>query len=209
LLRETICEIFDCDYREIRKYMILSIFKSMKLHDIIKVINTIKKKYKIEVKKEYNITISQLYELHASGIFTIGAHTMNHPILSNETYNNVVKEINDSIEKLSEMLNINIKYFAYPNGTTNLDFNVREQMILKGKDIKLAFTTDNSFFNYETNSLSIPRLEFSDIKIGSNSVFILGKLFVVPMWQSILTIIFLGRNEIKERKEIKDLSIFK
>jgi peptidoglycan/xylan/chitin deacetylase (PgdA/CDA1 family) len=209
LIKETICEIFDCDYSEIKKFMILSIFKSMKLDDILKVMNVIKKKYNIKIEKSFNITKDQLYELYNSEIFTIGAHTMNHPILCNETNDRVEKEISESIEKLSEMLNTDITYFAYPNGAINLDFSNREILILKKNKIKLAFTTENHFFNDNTNPFSIPRLQFSDIKIGSNSVYILGKLFTVPMWQSILTIIFLGKNEIKERMEIKDLSIFK
>jgi len=208
LLKETICEILDCDYEQIKKYMILSIFKCMKLEDILEIMNTIKKKYSIKVEKEYNMTKNQLYELYNSGIFTLGAHTMNHPILSNETYTDAKKEIHESVEKLSEMFDTDIKYFSYPNGITNLDFSLREQLILKENNIKLAFTSDNCFFSYNTNPLSIPRLEFSDIEVGSNSVYILGKLCVVPMWQSILTIIFLGKNEIKERMEIKNLSIF-
>jgi len=154
------------------------------------------------------MTKNQLYKLNNSGIFTIGAHTMNHPILSNETYTDAEKEIHDSVEKLSQILDTDIKYFSYPNGITNLDFTLREQSILKKNNIKLAFTSDNNFFSYNTNPLSIPRLEFSDAEVGSNNVYILGKLCVVPIWQSILTIIFLGKNETKERMEIKNLSIF-
>ncbi|MBE3090468.1 MAG: polysaccharide deacetylase family protein [Actinobacteria bacterium] len=180
----------------------------MKIEDIFKVINTVKKKYKIDIKKECNITKSQLYELYDSDIFTIGAHTINHPILSNETYHQTEKEITESIERLSDMLDTNIKYFAYPNGITNLDFNLREQKILKEKNIKLAFTTHNCFFNNKTNPLNIPRLEFSDFKFGSNRVYILSKLFMAPKWQSILRIVFLGKNEAKERIEIKKLSLF-
>ena len=209
LVKETICEVLECDYEQIKKYMILSLFKCMKLKDILKVISIIKNKYSIKVEKEYNITKDQLFELYDSDIFTIGAHTMNHPILSNETYDDAENEIHESVEKLSKMLDTDIKYFAYPNGITNLDFNLREQLILKENKIKLAFTSDNCFFNYNSNPLSIPRLEFSDVKIGSNSVYILGKLCVVPMWQSILTIISLGKNEAKERTEIKELSLFK
>jgi peptidoglycan/xylan/chitin deacetylase (PgdA/CDA1 family) len=207
-IRETICEIFDFDYNQIKKYMLLSIIKEMKLKDIFKVINTINKKYDITVEKGYNITHDQLIDLYNSNIFTIGAHTMNHPILSNETNADSEKEIHESIEKLSEILDTNIKYFSYPNGVNNLDFNLREQKILKEKNIKLAFSTDNSFFNDKTNPISIPRIEFSDFKYGGNSMYILSKLFTVPRWQSILTIVFLGKNEIKERIEIKKLSLF-
>ncbi len=207
LLKQTICEVLNCEYHQIKKYMILSLFKSMKLQDILNVINIIKTKYKIEVKK-YNITLEQLYELFDSGIFTIGAHTLNHPILHNETYDIAEKEISESIGKLSEMLKTDICYFSYPNGGINLDFSDREEMILKKNKIKLAFTTENHFFNDKMNPLSIPRLQFSDANIGSNIFYLTGKLCTVPIWQSLLTIFFLGRTELKERMELKDLSIY-
>jgi len=209
LLKETICEIVDCDYRQIKKYKILSIFKCMKLVDILKIINTIKEKYSIKVKKKYNITNDQLYELYDSGIFTMGAHTMNHPILHNETYDDAEKEIHDSVKKLSEMLETDIKYFAYPNGITNLDFNLREQLILKKNKIKLAFTTDSNFYNNTTNPFSIPRSGFSGLKIEYFYPYILCKLFLVPIWNNIHDLFLFGKSEIREREEIKNLPFFK
>jgi len=205
LLKEAICEMLNCNYTQIEKYTIYSIFKCMQLEDIFQAINVIKEKHNIEVDKKYNITKEQFRKLNSSNIITIGAHTINHPILSNETDDAAEKEIRESVEELSKMLGRDIKYFAYPNGETGLDYSMREQLILKENKIKLAFTTDTNFFSEKTNPLCIPRSGFQGLK-RENSAWILGKLFLVPIWDR-------GRHKIKrttetaERKEIKALGL--
>ncbi len=132
---------------------------------------------------------------------TIGAHTINHPILSNETNKNAEKEILESVEDLSMMIDRNIKYFAYPNGTIGLDFSTREQTILQEK-IKLAFTLDAGFFSKNSNPLCIPRINFFGSE-RENNVWISSKLLLVPILDRINKIIR-RKTETKERKEIKN-----
>jgi len=203
LLKEMICEILGCNYSQIKKYGIFSIFACMRLKDILKVIDSVKEKYNINVNKRYNITQNQLDELNKSNIITIGAHTMNHPILSNEIDDDSRKEMCDSVEKLSEMLDRDIKYFAYPNGISGLDYGIREELILQENKIELAFTTDKNFFNKKTNPFSIPRFAFSGLK-KENSAWTLSRLLFLPVWDTIRDIVRLGqtRTEVDERKEI-------
>jgi peptidoglycan/xylan/chitin deacetylase (PgdA/CDA1 family) len=208
VVKEMICETLEVDYEQIKTYRVLYLFKCMKLKDIFQVISAIKEKYGITIDKKFNLTKDQLLELNNSNLITIGAHTMNHPILYNETDDDSEKEIQESIKKLFNMLNKDIKYFAYPNGSIGLDFGVREQLILQKNKIKLAFSTNNDFFDKKTNPLNIPRFGFSGLKI-ENSAYIFGKLFIVPIWHNILDIRFLGKTERRERKEIKNFSIFK
>lgn len=207
VIKETICEMFHCEYEQIKKYEVLNLFKCMNLRDIFQIINAIKEKYDIAINRKYNMTIDQLYELNDSDLITIGAHTINHPILHNETDEDAEKEIIGSICELSHMLNKNIKYFAYPNGKTGLDYSKREQHILKENKIKLAFSTDNNFFNKKINPLGIPRSGFSGLAI-ENGLYVSGKIFVIPIWDTILNMVFLGKTEINERKKIKNLGIF-
>ena len=200
LLKATVCEVLNCNYSLVEKYSILSILKCMQLKRILQVIEIIKERYNIHINERCNITKDQLFELNNSDLVTIGAHTMNHPILSNETNGNAEKEILESVEDLSMMIDRDIKYFAYPNGTIGLDFSTREQTILQEK-IKLAFTLDAGFFNKNSNPLGIPRIDF----LGSereNSVWILSKLLLVPILDRINKIIR-RKTETKERKEIK------
>jgi len=207
VVKEMICETLNCKYEYIKKYRVLSLFKCMKLKDILQVIAAIKEKYGITIDKKYNLTKDQLLELNNSNLITIGAHTMNHPILHNETEDDAEKEIRESIQKLSNMLNKDINYFSYPNGIVGLDYGVREQSVLQKNKNKLAFSTNNDFFNKKINPLNIPRSGFSGLKI-ENTAYIFGKLFMIPMWNTILDIRVLGKTERRERKEIKNLSIF-
>lgn len=141
LFKKTMCEVINCNYEKISEYTIFAIFKSMKLKDIFKVIDAAKQKYDIKINKEYNIKEEELDALNKSGIIAIGAHTMSHPILSNENDEDMEKEIQESVEILSMMLNKKTKYFAYPNGESQLDYGPQEQEKLMEKEIKLAFST--------------------------------------------------------------------
>ncbi len=209
ILKETICQIFNCRYDKIEKYTLFSIFTCMKLKDILKVISLIKERHNIEITQKYNITKDEFFELNDSKIIKIGAHTMNHPILSNESLDMAEKEIRESVEGLSKMLGEDIKYFAYPNGITGLDYSAREQTLLQENRIRLAFTMDMDFFNKKTNPLSIPRGGYPSPK-GQKKARILGRLFFLPIWQSAINLIRCGRveSEVKERKELKGLAIF-
>ena len=209
-LKETISEVLNCDYAQIERNMVWSIFKSMKIRDILRLIDVIKKKYSVVINSNCNITLSELHELSDSKIITIGAHTMNHPVLSNETDADVEKEIGESIEYLSQIIGRDVRYFAYPNGITGLDCGAREQLMLKKNKIKLAFTTDSHFFNKDTNPISFPRhgLEGSE---KENNIWILGRLFFLPVRDAIRNVINPKNNEareIRERKEMKELVIF-
>lgn len=186
---------------QIEKYECLSILKCMRLKDILMVIDNIKSKYNIRIDKKCNITKEEFYEINNSNRITIGAHTMNHQVLSNETDEDAEKEIRESVEELSKMLDRDIKYFAYPNGTTGLDYGRRDQLILQENKIRLAFTADTGFYSKKTNPLSIPRGGFEGVK-RENNAWILGKLFLVPIWDKTRR-----DTEARERKEIKDLAI--
>jgi peptidoglycan/xylan/chitin deacetylase (PgdA/CDA1 family) len=201
LIKETICEISGCDYLRIKNYDLPSIVKCMKLKDILQVINAVKERCNITKTERCNITKKELYELSDSSIITIGAHTINHPILSNETDDNAEKEIRESVEELSTLLGRDIKYFAYPNGKAGLDWGIREQLILQENKIRLAFTTDAGFFNPKTNPLGIPRSGCSKLT-GLASHLYWVKLLLLPIWDNISR-----RTETRERKEIKELSI--
>jgi peptidoglycan/xylan/chitin deacetylase (PgdA/CDA1 family) len=205
-IKKMISSTLGIDYYKIEKYRVLSIFKCMKIKDILLVLEKIKEKYNIKIINSYNLTNSQLLEMNNSSLITIGAHTMNHPILYNELLRDAAKEISLSIKELSSMTGKKIEYFAYPNGKTGMDYGEREQLILKQNSIKLAFNTDNNFYTKRSNPFSIPRTTLMGFKYEKNP-FLLGKLFCVPIWDTILDIRFLGNTEIKERKEMINLSI--
>ena len=202
MIKQTICEVINCNYKRIEKYSLMSIFKCMEMQSIVETLKTIKQKYIIKSTKRHNIGIEEFNEINDSDLITIGAHTMNHPILRNENDNQVRREIRESVEGLSRMIGRGIKYFAYPNGEIGLDFNLREQLILRENGIKLAFSTNTGFFNKKTNQLSILRSGLAGIE-RENTLWLFAKLFFIPVWDMIRC-----QKDIRERKEIYELSIF-
>ena len=182
------------------KIPISAIFKSLQLTQIWEVISEYRSIMKIDAEKRMNMSESELKEVYNSGLVVIGAHTLNHPILANETETAAHNEIQSSIIELSEILGIPVRYFAYPNGIPQLDFGEREMNILKSMNIKLAFSTENKSFSIKDNPLSIPR---NGISKGNKS-FLFMKLLLGNKWD-IVKRIFNGKQEDDYRKDIRNI----
>ncbi len=73
----------------------------------------------------------EIREMHQAGIH-FGAHTVNHPILTNVSLDEAKKEILDSKIKIEQELGQPIRHFAFPNGRER-DFN--EELRQYCKDI--------------------------------------------------------------------------
>lgn len=67
------------------------------------------------------LTSDQVRALHDAGM-TIGAHTVNHPILAATTEAEAMKEIRTGKEYLENLLNQPVRLFAYPNGKPGSDY---------------------------------------------------------------------------------------
>jgi peptidoglycan/xylan/chitin deacetylase (PgdA/CDA1 family) len=163
------------------KNQVYGLVKSLKLKEIHELIDEFKALNRISYKPRRCMTLDQLKELKASGLVEIGAHTMHHPILSNETVETVREEIQQSIEKLGEMLGEKVKYFAYPNGVPVYDFGLREMDVLSDCGIELAFSTQAKNFTIDDHPLSVPRRGITK----GGSVFVLAKLALGDGWEGL------------------------
>lgn len=132
---------------------IKNFLKTLPMEIIWEIIKIYQKETKTPPKAPMNMNDKQLIEIKASGLVDIGAHTLGHPILTNETKTTATREISGSIDLLGNLLNGQVKYFVYPNGS----YGEREIDILKDKGIKLAFTTKREKISPENNPLEIPR----------------------------------------------------
>lgn len=131
-----------------------------------------------EVVVAKNMNIDELIEVSNSGFVEVGAHTMNHPILSNESDKNAEWEIASSISELSELLHKPVRHFAFPNGRYDLDFGDREIELVTKYGIRLSFSTEHTSFSKNNNPLTVPRKGLSH---GSNTL-ILAKLILSKKW---------------------------
>jgi|TARA_Y100000294_G_C8543577_1_gene332207 peptidoglycan/xylan/chitin deacetylase (PgdA/CDA1 family) len=79
----------------------------------------------------------QVKKLNTSKYFSIGGHTVNHPILSFLKYNKAKKEINDSINIIQTKTKIKIHHYSYPEGLKHT-YGEREINLLKKRGIKIC-----------------------------------------------------------------------
>lgn len=57
--------------------------------------------------------------LNESNLFTIGGHSNNHEIFTNQNREEIYQDIKNSLEKLRSYLNQTIKHYSYPEGQMN------------------------------------------------------------------------------------------
>ena len=95
--------------------------------------------------------------------FEVGSHSMSHPLFSKLDYDQFKKEIINSSDKLSEIINCKINHFSYPFGiradnafeqkffSTQKDnwrfFGIKNKMQNYGKNLNI-WERDNSEFSY-------------------------------------------------------------
>ncbi len=71
----------------------------------------------------------------------IGAHTISHPILLKLDDADALHEMVESKRVLEQILQKEVRYFAYPNGKEGLDFDARHVSMARQAGFAAAFTT--------------------------------------------------------------------
>lgn len=176
-----------------------SVLKCFKIDEIWKLINIYQKETNTFPKIFQNVNLQELIELDKSEFITVGAHTMNHPILINETSISCEYEIVNSIEELQLIIGHEVRYFAYPNGLPSIDFGKREMDILRSMKIRVALTTETKHLTDLDDRLSLPRIGISYGGIK----FLKIKLILGEYWPKIKYL--LKKSEVNKRAEILSL----
>lgn len=143
------------------KVSIVSILKSLPISHIKALLRLCSYKQNIPELPFQNVNVQQLRTIIRTGLVTIGAHTLNHPILKNEDDMTSRYEISSSVEDLADLLDREVRYFAYPNGIKELDYSQREKDNLRECGIRLAFENESDETN-PIDNMSIPRIAVSD-----------------------------------------------
>jgi peptidoglycan/xylan/chitin deacetylase (PgdA/CDA1 family) len=194
ILRPIINDVLSFKFVKEKSISTITYLKMFPIDIIWKIIQRYQIVTKTPMKPFLNMDMDQIKEVHSSGLVSIGAHSLTHPILSNESNYRVMKEINDSVKGLEDMLKIKIKYFAYPNGDPNLDFGEREECILYDQGIRLAFSTEKKIIDICDNPLSIPRIVINQ---GHRNIILL-KLIMGNHWGKLRSLI-----PIQEEKKVR------
>ena len=185
------------------RFSIMAIFKCLPANTINDIIVQYQQQTGTGIKASENISINQLKEMSSSGLITVGAHTINHPVLANETDSGCRYEIEGSIKQLESILGQPVKYFAYPNGRPGFDFDEREISYLKENKITLAFSTELAHISTNTNPLSIPRMGFARMGLSPSNPLIYFRLHLGKKWINLKAI---GKaSEKAMRRQIKTI----
>jgi len=195
-LKKIISEAFNVDNNKLENHSIYLILKCFTMDQIWFVIEKYQSIYKIRPKESCNLSVDQLIEIDKGGLVTVGAHTLNHPILANESDEVSKIEIIDSFYNLAQILGHEIKYFAYPNGWPEYDFLERELNTLKNCNCKIAFSCKPNNFTKKDNALSVNRYNLS----YANLPFIRLKLSLGEHWEYLKK--FIVKGEVSNREEI-------
>ena len=169
---------------QVAGYSVLALLKSLRLAQIRQLLDDLAAQHDVRFDQRWNLTLEEVAALDRHPLVTIGAHSMHHPILANETDDVAEQEIAGSVAALQALLGRPVDLFAYPNGARGLDYGAREQRLLRESGVRLAFATDTGFFNARTDPLAIPRAALSGNESGRE---IQARLAAVPVWDRLRT----------------------
>jgi peptidoglycan/xylan/chitin deacetylase (PgdA/CDA1 family) len=94
--------------------------------------------------------------IHSKG-FDIGAHSINHPILSFTSDSEAYEEISASREQLENLIGGRIDSFAYPNGNPGTDFTSTHVAMVKRAGYRFAVTTQRGALRQTSSLFQVPR----------------------------------------------------
>lgn len=86
------------------------------------------------------LTPAMIRNLDQEGI-EIGAHTVSHPILTSLDDQSARLELEEGKKQLEAITGHPVRFFAYPNGKTGLDFDERHVAMAREAGFSAAFTT--------------------------------------------------------------------
>lgn len=180
-VRSVIAGVVNCAVEDLERFDLFSICATLDIESIRTSLAAVAARHRIDPMPAPNVTLEQLREAADSGLVTIGAHTLDHPVLANETDARAEREIRDSVSELAGLLNRPVTAFAYPNGTRGLDFGPREQRYLRAAGVEVAVSTDHGFFSRGTDPLALPRGGCPDLH-GEPPMWTLTRLAFLPWW---------------------------
>lgn len=98
----------------------------------------------------------QIKQLAASGV-TIGAHTVDHPILKTQDADEQRRQIIESKQQLEQWLGMEVKHFAYPNGVEGTDFDDTAVEIVRQSGFQSAVITNWGVSDSTTSQFKLKR----------------------------------------------------
>lgn len=134
---------------------ILQQIKHLDPQDRLALVNEIRKRGP-KLPDDLMMTDAQVQSLAQNGI-TIGAHTVNHPILASINNDHARREIQESKQYLEALLQTSIDVFAYPNGRPELDYTAQHRDLVSELGFKAAVSTHWGVGTRLSDNFQLPR----------------------------------------------------
>ena len=99
---------------------------------------------------------AQVRLLRKAGV-EIGGHTVTHPILARTDAATALREVADNKDDLEGLLGERLRFFAYPNGVPERDFNDEHASIVRRVGYEAALTTRPGVSTASTDPFQMPR----------------------------------------------------
>ncbi|MCQ8103096.1 polysaccharide deacetylase family protein [Methylomonas sp. SURF-2] len=128
------------------------------------------------------MTSEQVKKLHISGM-EIGGHTVNHPILAKLDDEIAKWEIGENKKFLENLLGIELRCFAYPNGKPEIDYGWFHTELVKQSGFHSAVSTQWNVATKHSNFYELPRFTPWDterVKFMARLIFFIKKQSCLP-----------------------------
>lgn len=105
---------------------------------------------------DFMMTSEQIRKLHQAGM-EIGAHTVEHPILTRIENEQAYAEMANSKKTLENIIDDSVRLFAYPNGIPSLDYSPDHIAIAKEIGFEAAVSTAWGVADRNSDLYQLPR----------------------------------------------------
>jgi peptidoglycan/xylan/chitin deacetylase (PgdA/CDA1 family) len=114
-----------------------------------------------DVQREPLLSWEEVRTLNEHPLVTIGAHTVSHVLLSQQSWQAAWKEIRSSKERLEQKIGEPVHHFSYPYGGNN----VAVRQMARWAGFQYGFTTKVRRIGHVTtwNRLSLPRIDINEL----------------------------------------------
>lgn len=143
--------------KEIRSFAADMVLKELQIDEVYDILAEVQQMHPEIIIPRGFVNTKELLEMKKSGLVEIGAHSLSHPILANESMDRSEWEIKKSVSDLTSLIDVDVRTFAYPNGIEGLDYGQREMDLLGQAGVELAFSVDPDVISSKSKPLSLPR----------------------------------------------------
>ncbi len=128
------------------------------------------------------LSLGQLREMQAAGM-RFGAHTRTHPNLRRLDENGLRAEIAGSRDRLEQLLQREVRTFAYPFGDARFHISATAVAVVASCGFSAAGTVEYRGVTADTDPLLVPRFPVTNDPIEILRAKVLGRLDVIGAWR--------------------------